>query len=340
MKRTYIEITLREIGLKMEMVSCKQQIKQITVPTPFAVGDVHTYVIIGERVTLVDAGVKTNEAWDVFTKELKKHGLHTRDIDQIFITHHHPDHVGLVDFFPNNVPIIGHKRSQPWMIQNKKYIQTHEDFYLQILQESGVDARFFPMLKRVNDILKYSSTIGLTSFIEEGESLVGLENWKVFETPGHASSHLVLFDEESGTLIGGDLILDHISPNPLIEPPYEGETERKKPLLDYVDSIHKMMELPIQQVLPGHGRIVTNVQEHLQDRLTKQEKRSNKVFRYLEKQRSSTAYEVCQYLFPQVFEKQLMLTMSETIGQLDYLENKGKIKVDRSKMPFQYEVLE
>ena len=76
----------------MNQLSCKQEIKQITIPTPFAVGDVHTYIIITDKVTLVDAGVRTMEAWDVFQSELKKHGLKVLDIDQVLITHHHPDH--------------------------------------------------------------------------------------------------------------------------------------------------------------------------------------------------------------------------------------------------------
>lgn len=35
---------------------------QLSIPTPFAVGDVHAYVLKGDAVTLVDSGPMTQEA--------------------------------------------------------------------------------------------------------------------------------------------------------------------------------------------------------------------------------------------------------------------------------------
>ncbi|WP_078379924.1 MBL fold metallo-hydrolase [Sutcliffiella halmapala] len=319
----------------MNKVSCKQEIKQITIPTPFAVGDVHTYLIITDKITLVDAGVRTIEAWEIFQKELKKHGLKLLDIDQVFITHHHPDHVGLLDYLPANIPVYGHKRSHPWMTQDQRYFETHETFYKDLFEKMGVEKRFYALLASIDKPMRFSCHRGLTSFVKEGDQLEGLANWRIFETPGHASSHLVLFDEKSGTLIGGDLILEHISPNPLVEPPYVGETERKKSMIDYVASIEKMLTLPISRVLPGHGGIVENVQEILTERLEQQEKRAHKVQTFV-KEKSATAYEICQHLFPKVFEKQLLLTLSETLGQIDYLLDQERIEVDTSSLPYRY----
>ncbi|WP_157182438.1 MBL fold metallo-hydrolase [Bacillus sp. m3-13] len=319
----------------MNDVSCKQEIKQITIPTPFAVGDVHTYIIITDKVTLVDAGVKTMEAWEVFQRELSSHGLKVLDIDQVVVTHHHPDHVGLLDYFPANIPVYGHKRAHPWMTQDHRYFSTHEAYYKELFERMGVEERFYPVLDAIDKPLRFACQRGLTSFVGEGDRLDGLANWRIMETPGHASSHLVLFDEKSGTLIGGDLILADISPNPLVEPPYVDETERKKAMLEYIHSIEKMKRLPIKRVLPGHGDIVGNVSELLEIRLKQQDKRANKVLNYLKVQ-PATAYEICQYLFKSVYEKQLLLTLSETIGQIDYLLDKGLIVEDATSKPYTY----
>jgi glyoxylase-like metal-dependent hydrolase (beta-lactamase superfamily II) len=323
----------------MNEISCKQEIKQITIPTPFAVGDVHTYIIITDKVTLVDAGVKTMEAWEIFQRELAKHGLKVLDIDQVVVTHHHPDHVGLLDYLPPNIPVYGHKRAHPWMTQDQRYFSTHESYYKDLFAKLGVEQRFYALLDAIDKPLRFSCHRGLTSFIGEGGRMEGLTNWRIYETPGHASSHLVLFDEKSGTLIGGDLILSHISPNPLVEPPYVGELMRKKSMLDYIHSIEKMMRLPIKQVLPGHGDIVKNVPELLAARLKQQEKRAKKVLGFLQ-EKPATAYEICQFLFPMVYEKQLLLTLSETIGQIDYLLDKEQILEDDSVTPPLYKAAE
>ena len=45
------------------MAEWKDGIAKITLPTPFAVGDVNAYLIKGERLTLVDCGIKTKESW-------------------------------------------------------------------------------------------------------------------------------------------------------------------------------------------------------------------------------------------------------------------------------------
>ncbi|WP_230501410.1 MBL fold metallo-hydrolase [Sutcliffiella rhizosphaerae] len=321
----------------MNEVFCKQEIKKITIPTPFAVGDVHTYVIISEKVTLVDAGVKTHQAWGIFQDELLKHGLKVMDIDQVIVTHHHPDHVGLLDYLPSNIPVFGHKRAHPWMTQDLRYFSSHEQYYKKLFKEMGVEERFYPVLATVDKPLRFSCRRGLTSFVSDGDKLDGLPGWRIIETPGHASSHIVLFDEKSGTLIGGDLILADISPNPLVEPPYLGEVDRKKAMLDYVQSIEKMNLLAIKRVLPGHGKVVEDVSALLATRLKQQEKRAKKVVDFVTKQPSS-AYEICQYLFSSVYEKQLLLTLSETLGQIDYLLDKDLIIENNDTTPFTYQV--
>jgi hypothetical protein len=56
----------------------------------------------------------------------------------------------------------------------------------------------------------------------------------------------------------------------------------------------------------------------------------------IKEKHSMTALEVCEELFPQVFKKELALTLSETLGQLDYLEEEGYIEVNRSIRPWEY----
>ena len=66
----------------------------IVIPTPFAVGDVHSYLIKDEKVILVDCGPDTDEAYDRIASTLREQHLSMNDLDEIWLTHGHPDHYG------------------------------------------------------------------------------------------------------------------------------------------------------------------------------------------------------------------------------------------------------
>ncbi|HOQ90855.1 MAG TPA: MBL fold metallo-hydrolase, partial [Candidatus Hydrogenedentes bacterium] len=71
-------------------------IAPIVLPTPFPVGDVNVYLYRGQdRLTLFDAGVKTDQAWDALVEQIRELGYEIRDIGRIVLTHHHFDHIGL-----------------------------------------------------------------------------------------------------------------------------------------------------------------------------------------------------------------------------------------------------
>ncbi len=300
----------------------------ITLPTPFAVGDVNVFVIVSDKITLIDAGVKTPEAWDHFTKELAIIGYSVDEIDQVVITHHHPDHVGMLDYLPVEIPIYGHRFNRPWLIKDPVFFERHDTFYRELFLCLGLNEVLLEKAGQLSDPLAFSCHRHLTHELKEGDEIPGLAGWKVLETPGHAQSHIALYHIENQILMGGDLLLGHISSNPLFEPPMEGE-ERPKTLLQYNESLRKISELNLEVIFTGHGEEVTNVNSLINERLDKQKKRSELVLEML-KIEPLNALQVCQQLFPLVYKKELALTLSETLGQLDYLEVEGYIKVDKT----------
>ncbi|MFC0271456.1 MBL fold metallo-hydrolase [Metabacillus herbersteinensis] len=312
----------------MNSMTSSEKVYQITLPTPFPVGDVNVYLVKGEKLTLVDTGPKTEEAWFSFQKQLQEIGYKPADIEQIVLTHHHPDHVGLTDYFSDSVPVIGHEYNRPWLKRDPDFMERQRSFFESLLSQFGVDKRFLRFLSQLNDTLNYSCNRDLHTAISEGDAIPGLDGWHVYETPGHAQSHIVLLQESDGLLLGGDTLLKKISANPLLELPMEGNL-RPKPQLQFNASFKKLLELPISTVFSGHGESIDNAYELILHRMRKQKERAFLVRSFLDGQ-SLTAFQVCQQLFPAIYQKQLMLTMSETVGQLDYLEDIGEIKVNRS----------
>ncbi|MGR3764929.1 MBL fold metallo-hydrolase [Rossellomorea sp. NS-SX7] len=319
----------------MSTIGFVDNIAKITLSTPYAVGDVNVYLIKGDVLTLVDAGPLTDTAWSQLTAGLASLGYSADDIEQVVLTHHHPDHAGMLQRFSKDVKIVGHKYNQYWINRDDYFHKVYDRFFYQLGLESGLPQAYLSAIPKFKSPLKYMGYRSLNDAIKEGDFLPGLPGWRIIETLGHAQSHLSFYRESDGVMIAGDHILAHISPNPIIEPPFEGESERTKPLLQYNDSLKKLMDIPISYAYTGHGEEVENVHDLIPKRLAKQEERAKAVLGMI-RGKHQTVFDICKLLFPTVYKKELGLTLSETIGQLDYLESLGAIRKEIKDNAYYY----
>ncbi|TFE03153.1 MBL fold metallo-hydrolase [Jeotgalibacillus salarius] len=305
-------------------------IHQLTIPTPFAVGDVHTYVLIGDAVTLVDTGPDTAEGKEVLITKLKEIGLQPEDIDQVVLTHHHPDHAGLSEFF-SGARLYAHKDGERFLTRSASFMQLHDFFYTEFFKQAGLPEHYFILIEKMKETLKAMGRRPADSYLSEGDLIPGHGDWKVMESHGHSQGHISLV-HESSAVIGGDLLIQHISSNPLIEPPFGINQPRPIPQLQYNESLSKLAALHPDVVYPGHGTPVYQASELITERLKKQHERALYVKSLIQNE-ETTAFEICKQLFPKIYKKQLGLTLSETMGQLDYLMAIGEIKAADMKGP-------
>lgn len=320
-------ITKPNIMFKVDkiMVNWENKIAKIALPTPFAVGDVNVYVVKGDALTLIDTGLKTKETKEALDYKLGELKLKVEDIEQIVLTHHHPDHAGALDFFAQDVPLYGHKNNQRWLDGSDEFLHRCNQFFLEYADLLGIEEELKGKLTYSKEERAFYNGRKLAAFLAEGDEIPGLPNWKTIETLGHAQSHISLYRESDAVLIGGDHVIAKISPNPIIEPPFSPGGERPKPLLQYNESLRKILNFPILKVYSGHGEEVEGVEEWVQFRMNRQHERAMQVKKMLE-EKPLTGFEICKRLFPKVYRKETDLTMWETIGQLDYLEDLGEIK--------------
>ncbi|MER1985041.1 MAG: MBL fold metallo-hydrolase [Solibacillus sp.] len=295
-------------------------VHKIVIPTPYAVGDVNAYLVKGDVLTLFDAGPKTEEAYDAIKWGIRAAGYELTDVEQVVLTHHHPDHAGWVDAFPHTEK-LGHRYVDYFLRKEDAFLAYHQHFYAAQLRLAGVPEKYIEKLIKVRGEIELFGSTPLTGFLQEGDEVPGHPGLLVYETPGHAQSHVIFIEDSTRECIGGDLLIERVSSNPLVEPPLDLSDVRPKSLLQYNASLKRLRELDVTKIYTGHGNEVINAAELVTERLARQHERAMKVLEMISE--SKTLFDVTKELFARIYMQQLGLTLSETLGQLDYLVDEG-----------------
>ncbi|MCE7791670.1 MBL fold metallo-hydrolase [Salipaludibacillus sp. CUR1] len=320
--------------MKTTMIQRSKEIYQMTIPTPFLVGPVNTYLIKGDALTLVDTGPKTAEAREQMENALAELNLSFKDIELVVLTHHHPDHIGMIGEFLPNAKIAGHLKLKPWLEKDEQFYSRTRQFFYRFYREHGVPESWVREMDRSqNYYMNFTTPASVDFILEEGDSIDGLPGWRVLETPGHAQSHLSLIKEKDGTMIAGDHLIEHISSNAIIEAPYFNETERPKTLLQYREALKKCKNASL--IFSGHGRTIRKPKELIEERINAMDKKAQ-VFKRKMGEDPIQVFSLCQKMYPEIYRKQTALTFSETLGHLDLLEERGEVKAEMSEGEIYY----
>lgn len=182
---------------------------------------------------------------------LAQAGFGVEDVRLVVCTHSHTDHYGL------GGAITERAGCELWMHPKWEHVRLLADDpaaaleqRIEVARQSGVPPAALERYREARsddestiDILKEPDRDLLPGVEVETD----LGAWQVYETPGHAPSHVVLDQPERKLLISGDhllgrtvLFFDHgHSPDPVGE---------------FLASLARVEPLDVDLVLPGHGR--------------------------------------------------------------------------------------
>ncbi|MFC4617910.1 MBL fold metallo-hydrolase [Camelliibacillus cellulosilyticus] len=313
----------------MSLRQIEKDIWQVVLPTPFAVGPVNAFLLRkNERWLLIDAGPNTDEAEAVLIDALSELGRSPADLDAIVLTHHHPDHTGLIGRLSKAIPIYGHKRLGPWLSQNPAFAKRYNDYFRELARQMGVPDDYAGAIPSLEDYMTFAGKGTVDQVIDEGDRLPSFEEWTVIYTPGHAQSHISLLRND-GLMVAGDVLLERITSNAVLEPPYDKSEAAPKTLMQYRQSLEKCLTLPINKVLPGHGTAFDFTDSFVLEKLSAQEERRDQIFQSIKKEKL-TAFQIGQLLFPNAWKRELDLVLSEVKGYVDWLLQDGKIVAVKS----------
>lgn len=301
----------------------------LEIPTPFHVGAVNVYLIKAERLTLVDVGPLTDEAWIALTEGLESIGVSVEDIEQVILTHHHIDHCGQLEKVRarSGAKTYAHPQATPYVAQDEAFMAFHDQFFEELYVNSGVPAKMMIIIQKFHQLMMtFAQPSQIDAHLKHEQKVPYLEDWKVLYTPGHSQSQVSLYREKDQVLIGGDHIIKHISSNAFIEPPRDRSRTRPLTLIQYRTALQMCADMEIKQVLSGHGEPVYNHRELILARLQKNWERTDTLRRFLA-DGAKTAFELNALLFPTLYQKELPLTLSETLGHIDLLMILHQIEV-------------
>ncbi len=318
--------------LKPLQISADLPIYQLTLPTPFAVGPIHTYLFDAEPRTLIDTGPSNADARRALQIHLGELGYTFADIDRLIISHAHVDHYGLAgEIAAAGAQVITHPFNIETLTDYERQWQRYAEWYSALLHEAGVpESLRNTVLKATRYMQGCAQPSPVAETLDEGDQIdLAGEDWQVLHCPGHASGLICFFHSDRKLLIGNDHLLANISSNALIEPPPTGSFRRRRSLLDYWASLRRVAEMPIEAVLPGHGPIVTDAPELITTRNQFHERRLERIRTTLAEQ-PGTLWDVAVALFGPRAEVETFLIVSEVMGHLDVLEVHGELTMDRA----------
>ena len=299
-------------------------------PTPFPVGPVNCYLLPEPPVTIVDPGMLWQESLEPLERLVAEVGSAFDVIDQIVVTHAHPDHFGAAAWIAERAgcPILCGRDERP-----KLLLEGHHLFsYRSLLADLGIPAELVATLPELYGGIQagfvQTPTADMVVAVDDGQTLpAGGRDLEVMISPGHATGHVSLFDPERSLLFSGDHLLPRITPNPVLEPDPDAIDGRRHSLVEYLSTFDRFTALDPAVVLPGHGEPFTDVRALVSEMRRHHDERAQRIVDVVAAMGAPTPYEISTRMFKGLEGFGAMLGVSEIVGHLDLLIETGAVDV-------------
>lgn len=303
----------------------------IRMPMPMVLDHINLWAIEdGDGWAIVDTGLRTPEtttAWcQLFADNLKPH-----PVTRVFVTHMHPDHVGMAGWLTRRFGCRLWMSRLEYMTcrvlvsdSGREAPQDGVDFYRRAgWPEAAIEtyrSRFGNFGKQI-----YTLPDSYRRLRDGEEIAIGAHVWRVVVGNGHSPEHACLYCPELKLLISGDQVLPRISSNVSV---YPTEPDAN-PMADWYASLAKLKcEVPNDVlVLPAHNECFHGLHARLDALAHGQDRAIERLRRMLGEPRRAT--DVFGALFGRPIAESdvslLGMATGESQACLNYLLHRGEV---------------
>lgn len=279
-------------------------------------------VASGDGFVLFDTGMHEPDSISHLERALEMCNLRLEQARLVVCTHAHTDHCGQA------ATIVARAGCEVWMHPNherlNKMVEDPDAISarrVEIARQSGVPEE--PLRRYAAE--RSSGGSGIAGPIEPDRDLLDgvtiasdLGEWIVYETPGHAPSHVCLFQPERRLLVSGDHLLGRISL-------YFDYGYSPDPVGEFLGSLDVVERLGARLCLAGHGRTFADAQAHIRGNRTLVGERLASVQQAVDG-RELTVFEIVPYVFGDSLSRQnAHWLLSKILCYLTHLQVLGKV---------------
>jgi glyoxylase-like metal-dependent hydrolase (beta-lactamase superfamily II) len=307
-------------------------IRRLVLPVPFADagGPVNVYALEDEGGwALFDCGIGTPEGEAALRAGAVEQGVDLKRCTRLFVSHGHVDHYGLAQALSeeSGAKVFIHPADSSKAVGPDTW-DSRAPLYRAFLQRAGVPVDQLDRLSAMGRFSgKYSRRIDPERALplSDGQQL-GFRCFEaeVLHLPGHTPGLVCLYDAGHRLLFADDHILARTSPNPFLELAGELPLRTGRALVHYFASLRRVLALEIDWVLPGHGEPFQDVHPLMERLFGFYARRQDKLLLAMAAG-VNTVYALTQALFGPHDGPRLYLTVSEVVGNLEVMEDEGRV---------------
>jgi glyoxylase-like metal-dependent hydrolase (beta-lactamase superfamily II) len=278
-------------------------------------------VAAGDGIVLFDTGMHEPGSIAHLERAMAQVNLSIENVRLVVCTHAHSDHYGQA------ADIVDRAVCELWMHPNHEHMtraaqdpEAALQRRVEIARQSGVPEEPLQAYAEA----RRGQGFGISRIIEPDRPLLpgtaietDLGRWDVYETPGHAPSHVCMHQPEHRILISGDHLLGRVSL-------YYDYGYSPDPAGEFLNSLDVVERLDARLCLSGHGRTFTDVQGHIEANRALVHERIGKVQEVISND-PITAFDAVPLVYGEaITPMNANWWLSETLCYLTHLERTGR----------------